>query len=70
MNDFTPVGHLKDGVDRIQEALDHLESPGIKVALLRRDRDKYACLVCSLIDAKCAVAAVATVMEREAEEEA
>ena len=65
MNDFTPVGILKDGVDRIQEALDHLESPVIKAALLKRDRDKSARLVCSLIDVKCAVAAVATVMERE-----
>lgn len=24
MNDFTPVGILKDGVDRIQEALGHI----------------------------------------------
>ncbi|WP_294624662.1 hypothetical protein [uncultured Bilophila sp.] len=70
MNDFTPVGILKDGVDRIQEALDHLESPVIKAALLKRDRDKYARLVCSLIDVKCAVAAVATVMEREMKEDA
>lgn len=70
MNDFTPVGTLKDGVGRIQEALEHLESPVIKAALLRRDRDEYARLICSLIDAKCAVAAVATVMEREIKEDA
>ena len=65
MNDFTPVGTLKDGVDRIQNAIDFLESEDIKRALIRCGKCSYGSLVTDLIHAKCAVAAVATIMERE-----
>lgn len=70
MNDFGAVGILKDGVDRIQNAIDFLEFEDIKSALIRCGKCSYGSLVTDLIHAKCAVAAVATVMEREAEEEA
>ena len=68
MNDFSDVGMLKDGVDRIQTAIDFLESEDIKRALIRCCKHSYGSLVTDLIHAKCAVAAVATVMEREVEE--
>lgn len=70
MNDFSDVGMLKDGVDRIQTAIDFLESEDIKRALIRCGKCSYGALVTDLIHAKCAVAAVTTVMEREKEEKA
>ena len=70
MNDFSDVGMLKDGVDRIQTAIDFLESEDIKRALIRCGKCGYGALVTDLIHAKGAVAAVATVMEREKEEKA
>lgn len=70
MNDFSDVGMLKDGVDRIQTAIDFLESEDIKRALIRCGKCSYGALVTDLIHAKCAVVAVATVMEREKEEKA
>ena len=70
MNDLSDVGMVKDGVDRIQTAIDFLESEDIKRALIRCGKCGYGALVTDLIHAKCAVAAVATVMEREKEEKA
>ena len=70
MSDFTPVEMLKNGTDQLQTAIDFLESESIRKALIRCNKDGYGSLDVGLIDVKCTVAAVATVMEREMEKKA
>lgn len=65
MSDFTSTGILEDAVERIQTAIDFLESEDIKRTLIRRDKCSYGSLVTDLIHVKCSVRAVAAFMKRQ-----